>query len=49
MAPFLDEKVIKFLKLDKKKIKIGESQFNGNFNPYVISLIRADLKSKNIL
>lgn len=49
IAPFLDNKIIAMLKMDKKKIKNGCAEFDGCFNPYVISLIKADLKERNIL
>lgn len=49
LAPFLDTKIFTFLKADSKKIDIGESEYCGKFNRYIVSLIRADLKSRNIL
>lgn len=49
IAPFLDNKIVCFLKTDKKKIQKGDSEFNGRLNNYVISLLRRDLKERNIL
>lgn len=47
--PFLQNKVYEFLKLDAGKIKTGTSEFDGKLSPYIIALIQADLKSRNIL
>lgn len=49
ISPFLDKKIIKMLKEDRKKTKNGGSEFRGNLNPYVLSLIEADLKSRKFL
>jgi hypothetical protein len=47
--PFLQNKVYEFLKCDAKKIKNGDSEYDGKLSPYIIALVTADLKSRNIL
>lgn len=49
ISPFLNNKIKLFLKEDKKKKKTDSSEFRGCLNPYMISLLREDLKRRGFL
>lgn len=49
IAPFLDNHLCAMLKCDLKLVDTDTSEFGGKFNRYIISLIRTDLKKRNII